>query len=144
MAGNQHTESTWGTIIGWGVLAAFVVWFGWHVGSPLLIGERWANKKIDAIQKVRDSRPLGSDTLYDMVLAYSLRAKEKDTYVGEFNWDAIQREGPEYEVTLLWTEGAERKVAVWRVNLETSDVRPQGNEASGLPQRLGREPPPRS
>jgi hypothetical protein len=144
MAGNQHTESTWGTIIGWGVLAIFVIWFGWHVGSPLLIGERWADKKSEAIQKVRDSRPLGSDTLYDMIRAYSLRAKEKDRFVGEFNWDAIQREGPEYEVTLLWTEGSERKVAVWRVNLETSDLRPQGNEASGLPQRLASEFPPTS
>ena len=144
MAGDQHTESTWGTIIGWGVLAVFVIWFGWHVGSPLLIGERWADKKSEAIQKVRDSRPLGSDTLYDMIRAYSLRAKEKDRFVGEFNWDAIQREGPEYEVTLLWTEGSERKVAVWRVNLETSDLRPQGNEASGLPQRLASEFPPTS
>ena len=144
MAGNQHTESTWGTIIGWGVLAIFVIWFGWHVGSPLLIGERWADKKSEAIQKVRDSRPLGSDSLYDMIRAYSLRAKEKDRFVGEFNWDAIQREGPEYEVTLLWTEGSERKVAVWRVNLETSDLRPQGNEASGLPQRLASEFPPTS
>ena len=144
MAGNQQTESTWGTIIGWGVLAVFVLWFGWHVGSPLLVGERWADKKSDAIQKVRDSRPLGSDTLYDMIRAYSLRAKEKDRFVGEFNWDAIQREGPEYEVTLLWTEGSERKVAVWRVNLETSDLRPQGNEASGLAQRLASEFPPTS
>jgi hypothetical protein len=143
MAGNQHTESKWGTIIGWGVLAVFVIWFGWHVGSPLLIGERWADKKSDAIQKVRDSRPLGSDTLYDMIRAYSLRAKEKDRFVGEFNWDAIQREGPEYEVTLLWTEASERKVAVWRVNLETGDPRPQGNEASGLPQRLASELPPK-
>ena len=143
MAGNQQTESTWGTIIGWGVLAVFVLWFGWHVGSPLLIGERWADKKSDAIQKVRDSRPLGSDTLYDMIRAYSLQAKERDFFIGEFNWSAIQREGPEYEVTLLWTEGQTRKVALWRVNLKTKDIRPQGNEAAGLAQRLAAGPPPK-
>jgi hypothetical protein len=104
---------------------------------PLIIGERWADKKNDAIQLVRDSKPFGSETLYDMVRAFSLKAKEKDNiFIGEFSWDAIQQDGPEYQVTLLWTEGSERKVAVWRVNLKTKEIRPQGNEAATLPQRL--------
>jgi hypothetical protein len=137
--GEKHDSSV-GAILGWGSLAIFAIGFAWYVGAPLIIGERWADKKTDAIQLVRDSKPLGSDTLYDMIRAFSLKAKEKDVFIGEFSWDAIQQDGPEYQVTLLWTEGSERKVAVWRVNLKTKDIRPQGNEASGLPQRLAGEP----
>lgn len=143
-ATNEKHESSLGAILGWGSLAVFAVGFAWYVGAPLIMGERWADKKSDAIQLVRDSKPLGTDTLYDMIRAFSLKAKEKDVYVGEFSWDAIQQDGPEYQVTLLWTEGSERKVAVWRVNLKTKDLRPQGNEASGLPQRLAGDPSPRT
>ena len=137
-------ESSLGTILGWGGLAVFAIGFGWYVGSPLLLGERWAEKKSDAIQLVRDSRPTGGDTLYDMIRALSLKARDKEVYIGEFSWDATQQEGPEYQVTLLWTEGPQKKVAVWRVNLETKDLRPQGNEASSLLQRLTAEAPPKS
>jgi hypothetical protein len=140
----EKHESSIGAILGWGSLAAFAIGFAWYVGAPLIIGERWAEKKSEAIQLVKDSKPLGSETLYDMIRAFSLKAKEKDVYVGEFSWDAIQRDGPEYEVTLLWTEGSERKVAVWRINLKTGDLRPQGNEASGLPQRLAAGPTSKS
>lgn len=141
---NQKHESSVGAILGWGSLAVFAIGFAWYVGAPLIIGERWADKKNEAIQLVRDSKPLGTDTLYDMIRAFSLKAKEKDVYIGEFSWDAIQQEGPEYQVTLLWTEGSERKVAVWRINLKTKDIRPQGNEAASLPQRLAGELGPRS
>jgi len=140
----EKHESSIGAILGWGSLAVFAIGFAWYVGAPLIIGERWAEKKSEAIQLVKDSKPLGSETLYDMIRAFSLKAKEKDVYVGEFSWDAIQRDGPEYEVTLLWTEGSERKVAVWRINLKTGDIRPQGNEASGLPQRLAAGPTSKS
>jgi hypothetical protein len=136
-------ESAIGTILGWGGLAIFAVWFGWKVGAPLIIGEQWAEKQPAAIDLVKNMKPSGADTLYDMIRAYSLKAKEQDTYVGEFSWSAIQREGPEYEVTLLWTEGAGKKVALWRVNLQTKEVRPQG-EAASLPQRLANGPPPKS
>lgn len=143
-ATDDKHESSLGAILGWGSLALFAIGFAWYVGAPLIIGERWADKKTDAIQMVRDSKPLGNDTLYDMIRAFSLKAKEKDVFIGEFSWDAIQQDGPEYQVTLLWTEAAERKVAVWRVNLKTKDIRPQGNEAAGLPQRLKGNPSPRS
>src|SRR5262249_1237299 len=69
------------------------------------------------------------------IKGYSLIAKEKGGYVGEFTWDAKQKNGPEYEVTLLWRDGNDHRVAVWRVDLERSEVRPQGDAASGLPQR---------
>ena len=141
---NQKHESSVGAILGWGSLAVFAIGFAWYVGAPLIVGERWADKKNEAIQLVRDSKPLGTDTLYDMIRAFSLKAKEKDVYIGEFSWDAIQQEGPEYQVTLVWTEGSERKVAVWRINLKTKDIRPQGNEAASLPQRLAGELGPRS
>ncbi len=140
----EKTESTVGAILGWGGLAVFSIVFGWYVGAPLIVGERWADKKNDAVQLVKNYKPISADTLYDMIRAYSLKAKAKDIYVGEFSWDAIQSDGPEYKVTLLWTEGSERKVAVWRVNLKTNEVRPQGNEAAGLPQRLAAEPPGKS
>ena len=141
-SGNQKHESSVGAILGWGSLAVFAIGFAWYVGAPLIIGERWADKKSDAVQLVRDFKPLGTETLYDMIRAFSLKAKEKDLFIGEFSWDAIQQDGPEYQVTLLWTEGSERKVAVWRVNLKTKDIRPQGNEAASLPQRLAGEPGP--
>jgi len=138
-------ESSIGTIVGWGSLAVFAIAFGWYIGAPLIVGERWSDKQKDAIQLVKDSKPTGGDTLYDLIRGYSLKAKDLDVYVGEFNWNAIQRDGPEYEVTLLWTEGSERKVAVWRVNLKTKESpRPQGNDAAGLPQRLAAGPQKKS
>lgn len=137
---SEKHESSVGTILGWGSLAIFAIGFAWYVGAPLIIGERWADKKNEAILLVRDSKPQGTETLYDLIRAFSLKAKAKDLFIGEFSWDAIQQDGPEYQVTLLWSEGSERKVAVWRVNLKTKDIRPQGNEASGLPQRLTGEP----
>ncbi len=141
---SQKRESSFAAIAGWGSLAVFAIGFAWYVGAPLIVGERWADKKNDAVQLVRDSKPQGTDTLYDMIRAFSLKAKEKDIFIGEFSWDAIQQDGPEYQVTLLWTEGSERKVAVWRVNLKTKEIRPQGNEASSLPQRLAGDPGPQS
>ncbi len=141
--GTKH-ESSLGAILGWGGLAVFAIAFAYIIGAPLITGERWADKKNDAIELVKNSKPSGTDTLYDMIRGYSLRAKDQDVYVGEFSWDAIQRDGPEYEVTLLWTEGSEKKVALWRVNLQTKDIRPQGNEASGLPQRIAAGLPPKA
>ena len=137
---SEKPESSVGAILGWGSLAIFAIGFAWYIGAPLIIGERWSDKKSEAIQLVRDSKPLGTDTLYDMIRAFSLKAKDRDIFIGEFSWDAIQQDGPEYQVTLLWTEGSERKVAVWRVNLKTKEIRPQGNEAASLPQRLSGEP----
>jgi hypothetical protein len=141
-AGQKH-ESSLGTILGWGSLGVFAIVFGWYVGAPLIIGERWSDKQKDAIQLVKDYKPTGTDTLYDMIRAFSLKAKDQDVFVGEFSWSAIQSgDTPEYEVSLLWTEGSEKKVALWRVNLQTKDPpRPQGNEASSLPQRLAAGPP---
>jgi hypothetical protein len=139
----QKHESAIGTVLGWGSLAVFAIVFAWYVGAPLIIGERWSDKQREAVQLVKDSRPTGGETLYDMIRAYSLQAKERNVFVGEFNWSAIQREGPEYEVTLLWTEGQTKKVALWRVNLKSKDIRPQGNEAAGLAQRLAAGSPSR-
>ena len=137
-------ESSLGTILGWGSLAVFSIAFAWYVGAPLIMGERWAEKKIDAIELVKNQKPDGTETLYDMIRGFSLKAKEMDVYVGEFSWDAIQRDGPEYEVTLLWTEGSEKKVALWRVNLKTKEIRPQGNEAASLPKRIAAGPRPKA
>jgi len=135
---NANQESAMGTIIGWGVLLIFSLSFGWYVGAPLIQGERWANKKEDAINAVKNWKPTSKDTLYDMIRNYSLKAKEQDVYIGEFKWDALQREGPDYEVTLLWTEGGAKHVAVWRVDLSDSKAtpQPQKGEAGGLPAKL--------
>src|SRR5262249_46336608 len=80
-AGQKH-ESSMGTILGWGSLGLFAIVFGWYVGAPLIIGERWSDKQKDAIQLVKDYKPTGSDTLYDMIRAYSLKAKDQDVFVG--------------------------------------------------------------
>src|SRR5881409_557 len=142
-AGTTH-GSKLGTVLGWGSLALFAVGFAWYVGAPLLMGERWSNKQKDAIEIVKNFKPTGSQTLYDMIRGYSLKAHEKDLYVGEFSWSSLQKDGPEYEVTLLWKEGTESKVALWRVNLETKELRPQGTDAAELPQRIAVGPQPKS
>jgi hypothetical protein len=141
---DKHHESAIGTVLGWGALGIFAIGFGWYVGAPLIVGERWADKQDRAIQVVKDFKPDGTDSLYDMLRNYSLKAKERDLFIGEMSWSAIQREGPEYEVTLLWTEGQTKSVALWRVNIENNEIRPQGNEAGGLPQRLAAGPKPTS
>jgi hypothetical protein len=131
-------ESALGTIIGWGVLLVFAVGFGWYVGAPLIQGERWADKKEDAINAVKNWKPSNKDTFYDMIRNYSLKAKEQDVFIGEFKWDALQREGPDYEVTLLWTEGQAKHVGVWRIDLSDlkAPPKPQPGEAGGLPAKL--------
>ena len=61
---------------------------------------------------VKQFKPDGkSDTMEDLIKGYSLKAKEKGGYVGEFTWDAKQKNGPEYEVTLLWRDGNDHRVA---------------------------------
>lgn len=142
---DDDNESVWGTILGWGALMIFALGFGWKIGAPLIIGERWANKKDKAIDLVKNSKPAGSnESLYDQIRAYSLThtqqgdSKDPDkVYIGQFSWDGLQREGPNYEVTLLWTEGSQKKVALWRVNLEDGSAWPQGTEARSLIDRVG-------
>ncbi|HYD48558.1 MAG TPA: hypothetical protein VEB21_09430 [Terriglobales bacterium] len=134
---DDDKESVWGTILGWGALVVFALGFAWYVGAPLIMGERWANKKEEAIQLVKSSKPSGStETLYDLIRAYSLAQHGKEKYIGEFSWDALQREGPNYEVTLLWTEGTQKRVALWRINLEDKSIWPQGSEANSLVSRV--------
>lgn len=134
---DEDKESALGAIIGWGVLGIFAICFAWYVGAPLIMGERWAQKNDQAIELVKNSMPDGEQSsLYDMIRGYSLRMREEKVYVGEFSWDALQKQGPEYEVTLLWTEGNKKRVALWRVNLEKQEIRAQGNEAVSLPKRI--------
>lgn len=129
----QQHERSWPALVGWGSLAAFSIFFVWLISTQL--GENWAKREPEAVQLVKDYRPDGTDTLSDMTKAYSLRAKDKGSYVGEFTWDAKQRDGAEYEVTLLWKEGEGHRVAVWRVDIGSKEIRPQGDEATNLPQR---------
>jgi hypothetical protein len=106
------------------------------------MGERWAGKQDAAIALVKDFKPAGQDqSFYDLIRAYSLDMRDNSVYIGEFSWDALQRNGPNYEVTLLWTEGTAKKVALWRVNLEDNSQRPQGNEAVALIKRVAEGEP---
>jgi len=140
MSDYAENESIWTPIIGWGALGIFAIGFAWHVGAPLIMGERWAGRQDEAIAIVRNSTPEGQNSnLYDLIRAYSLKVRENDVYIGEFNWDALQRDGSNYEVTLLWTEGTTKKVALWRVDLENGTLRPQGNEAVTLTNRVSGE-----
>jgi hypothetical protein len=129
MADKDPGSSAVAAIVGWGGLALFTVAFAWVIITQLDRGK-------EAVVLVREFKPDGGQaTMDDLVKAWSLSAKEKGGYVGEFSWDAKQKDGPEYEVTLLWKEGSQSKVALWRVDLEQKDVRPQGDAASGLPAR---------
>jgi hypothetical protein len=88
------------------------------------------------VKLVKQFKPDGQpDTMEDLIKGYSLKAKDRGGYVGEFTWNATQKDGSEYEVTLLWKEGNNHKVALWRVDLQQKDVRPQGDAAAGLPRR---------
>ena len=132
----QKKESAIPAILGWGGLALFTLAFAWVVINQLRESEEWADRGKEAITLVRQFKPDGgADTLDDLIKGYSLTAKDKGGYVGEFTWDAKQKDGPEYEITLLWKEGNSHKVALWRVDLSQQSVRPQGDAASGLPQR---------
>ena len=131
----KHKEKSWPAIVGWGALFGFSGLFAWLIINQLQMAQTWDGRSDEAISLVKKFKPDGPETLDDLIRGYSLKAKEKDQYVGEFTWDAKQKDGPDYEVTLLWKEGEQHKVAVWRVDLESSEIRPQGDEASTLPQR---------
>jgi hypothetical protein len=123
-------------ILGWGGLTLFTVLFAWIIIGQLHSVEQWSDRGAEAVNLVKQFKPDGKpDTLEDLIKGYSLKAKDKGGYVGEFTWDAKQKNGPEYEVTLLWKEGNDHRVALWRVDLQQKDVRPQGDMAAGLPQR---------
>lgn len=124
----------WPVLIGWGAIALFAVGFTYFVTGQL--GEGWAKREQEAVQMVKNYKPDGGDmNLSDLTKNYSILAKEKGRYVGEFAWDGKQRDNAQYEVTLLWKEGETRQVAVWVVDLSTKEVRPQGDAAGSLPKR---------
>lgn len=121
--------------LGWGGLVVFAGGFAWLIISQLQGTEEWSDRNKEAVDLVREFKPDGQpETLEDLLKGYSLKAKDKGGYVGEFSWNAVQKDGPEYEVTLLWKEGSSARTALWRVDLYHKEVRPQGDAAS-LPQR---------
>lgn len=122
-------------LLGWGGLAVFAIGFAWIVINQMQDSEEWGDRGKEAVDLVKQFKPDGKpETLEDLLKGYSLKVKDKGGYVGEFSWNSVQADGPEYEVTLLWKEGNASKTALWRVDLEQQDVRPQGDAAS-LPQR---------
>lgn len=136
MAEKDPGNSAFAAILGWGGLGLFTVAFAWIIITQLQESEEWSDRGKEAVVLVRTFKPDGgAESMEDLTKAWSLKAKDKGGYVGEFSWDAKQKDGPEYEVTLLWKEGSASKVALWRVDLSQQSVRPQGDVATGLPQR---------
>ena len=129
-------ESAIPAIVGWGGLALFSVLFGWIILNQLRSAEEWSNRGPEAVALVKQFKPDGkTDTMEDLIRGYSLKAKEKGGYVGEFAWEAKQKNGSEYEVTMLWRDGNNHRTALWRVDLRQKQVRPQGDAAADLPRR---------
>jgi hypothetical protein len=134
-AEKKKDGSALSALLGWGGLAVFAVGFAWIVIAQLQGSEEWKDRGKEAVDLVKQFKPDGQpETLEDLLKAFSLKAKDKGGYVGEFSWNAVQKDGPEYEVTLLWKESGHSKTALWRVDLDQKGVRPQGDAAS-LPQR---------
>jgi hypothetical protein len=132
----KKKESAVPAILGWGGLTVFVVLFAWVIINQLRSAEEWGDRGTEAVNLVRQFKPDGKpDSMEDLIKGYSLKAKDNGGYVGEFTWNATQKDGPEYEVTLLWKEGNNHRVALWRVDLQQKEVRPQGDAAASLPQR---------
>jgi len=99
----KKKESAVPAMIGWGGLAVFSVLFGWIILNQIQSAEEWSNRGPEAVKLVQQFKPDGqTDTLADLIRGYSMKAKENGGYVGEFAWEAKQRNGSEYEVTLLW------------------------------------------
>ncbi len=129
----KKEKKAWPAVVGWGSLFIFSIVFVWMVKGQL--GENFAKREHEALQMVKDYKPDGDMTMSDLTKNYSILAKEKGAYVGEFTWDAKQKDGAHYEVTLLWKEGEAHRVAVWVVDLSSKEIRPQGDEAASLPRR---------
>jgi hypothetical protein len=128
---------SWVAALGWGGLLLFMGLFAWLIISQLRSAEIWSGRENDATNLVKRFRPDGAsgDTMEDLLKKYSAHARTDEVYVGEFTWGAKQRDASDYEVSLLWKEGEDHHVAVWRVDLQTNEVRPQGDEAASLPDR---------
>ena len=98
----KKKESALPAIIGWGGLAIFALGFAWIVISQLRDSEEWSDRGKEAVELVKLYKPDGQpETMEDLLKGFSLKAKEKGGYVGEFSWNSVQKDGPEYDVTLL-------------------------------------------
>ncbi|HUI25157.1 MAG TPA: hypothetical protein VL403_03660 [Candidatus Kryptonia bacterium] len=126
-------ESSLPAILGWGSLALFSVGFVWVISTQL--GESWSKREDEAKKMVREYKPDGQLKLDDMIKLLQSQGTDVDVFVGEFSWESKQKDGPEYEVSLTWREGNSHRQAVWRADLKTKEVRPQGDEAASLVRR---------
>jgi len=73
----------------------------------------------------------GRETL-EQALNRAAAGPRGDRQVGEFDWKTVQRLDQEYEITLTWKAGDRVHLALWRVNVRTGEVRPQGKVAEEL------------
>jgi hypothetical protein len=130
---SEKKERSWPAILGWGSLGLFAVGFVWVISTQL--GESWSKREEEAKKVVREFKPDGQMTLEDMTKILQTQGTDVDIFVGEFSWESKQKDGPEYEVILTWREGNNHRQAIWRIDLKTKDVRPQGDDAASIPRR---------
>ncbi|MBI4515479.1 MAG: hypothetical protein HY699_06665 [Deltaproteobacteria bacterium] len=130
----EKKERSWPAILGWGSLALFSIGFVVVISTQL--GESWSKREEEAKKLVRAFKPDGTLPLDDMTKVLLTQGTDVEVFIGEFSWGSKQKNGPEYEVSLTWREGNNHRQAVWRADLKTKAVTPQGDEAAAIPKRV--------
>jgi len=131
----QKSERHLAAILGWGGLAVASLAFGYWVFATQL-SVRWQGREKEALAMVRAFQGEGmKHNLDDLKIEIQSEARERGYFIGQFEWSAVQSEGPIYKVTLTWMEKDQHKRAAWNVDLSKKSVTPADSEATAFMKR---------